>query len=113
MTYSDQQLPNPTPNQSPSIHDLVIKRIEGDRLLSSLTPELQARKQVGLDTYGVPLQVNNGRPVGVDEFQELVDAVVYLEKSYQETGDPEWLDIQYVVLRAAAWLQRKLNGRLE
>ena len=37
----------------------------------------EARRQMGIDKYGTPLQRGNGRDHAVDEAQELLDAAVY------------------------------------
>jgi len=35
------------------------------------------RRQLGIERYGMPLQINNGRQMRVDALQELLDAAVY------------------------------------
>jgi len=58
----DQQ--PPTPNNLPEIHDLVC----GD---------IQARKRLGTERYGTPLQPHNGRDALRDHYEELLDACAY------------------------------------
>lgn len=63
--------PPPTPNNNPSIHDLVIADIED-------------RKQFGLEKYGTTLQAGNGRRSLVDAYQEILDLAVYLRQHIEE-----------------------------
>lgn len=43
----------------------------------SITPDLEARIEQGVATYGVPLHTHNGRDNDVDGYQERLDAVLY------------------------------------
>jgi len=63
--------PDPIPNDSPSMHDLVIE-------------DLKERKQFGLDKYNTTLQAFNGRRARIDKYQELLDAVVYSKQEIEE-----------------------------
>lgn len=63
--------PNPTPNTSEPIVDLVIK-------------DLQDRKKVGIERYGTPLQANNGRDALQDLYEELLDAAQYIKQVMEE-----------------------------
>jgi hypothetical protein len=45
--------------------------------------EMMARDQLGRQRYGTPLRVWNGRDALADAYQELLDAVVYLEQCRQ------------------------------
>lgn len=56
--------PTPTRNDLPEIHDLVC----GD---------MQARKRLGTQRYGTPLQAHNGRDALRDHYEELLDACAY------------------------------------
>jgi len=47
---------------------------------------MTARRDFGIQCYGVPLQANNGRDAAVDAFQEAIDLVVYLKQEALETG---------------------------
>lgn len=76
------QQPEPTPAGGDHIHDLVVAN-----LLSSPRPwgqqiarDVAARKQLGIERYGVPLQANNGRDALVDAYQEALDLLVYFEQ---------------------------------
>lgn len=39
--------------------------------------DIQARKRVGIERYGTPLQPHNGRDVDRDLYEELLDATMY------------------------------------
>jgi hypothetical protein len=66
--------PSPSPNTSPSIHDLVIKDIED-------------RKAFGLQKYGTALQAGNGRRGLVDAYQEALDLCCYLRQAIEEQNN--------------------------
>jgi hypothetical protein len=63
--------PNPKENNSPHIADLVVD-------------DIAARKQQGIDTYGVALQANNGRDALQDLYEEILDAACYLRQLIEE-----------------------------
>jgi hypothetical protein len=67
----DGTQPLPTPNDGPSMHDLVIK-------------DMEDRKAFGLRKYGALLQANNGRDALQDLYDELLDAIVYVRQLQQE-----------------------------
>ena len=62
----DRVEPEPGPLEScgPDIADLVCE-------------DIQARKQIGIKTYGMPLRPNNGRKALRDLYAELLDACHY------------------------------------
>jgi len=45
-----------------------------------LRPHAAARRQMGIDKYGVPLQANNGHNVVRDLFEEQLDSIVYAQQ---------------------------------
>lgn len=63
--------PPPVPNDRPAIQDLVIADIE-------------ERKRVGLERYGVLLQAGNGRDALIDAYQEAMDLTIYLRQFIEE-----------------------------
>lgn len=65
------QQPNPTPNEGPSMHDLVCE-------------DMQRRKEFGLKKYGSLLQANNGRDALKDAYEESLDLCVYLKQFIEE-----------------------------
>ena len=55
----------PTPNNKPAIQDLVMQ-------------DMLARKLLGQQRYGTPLQAHNGRDMMQDLYEELLDACNYI-----------------------------------
>lgn len=83
--------PLPLPSRGPSMHDLVAEYLDNfyvGRAAKSVAEDLRARKQVGLERYGQPLQAHNGRDVDRDLYEELLDAVVYARQKQAECEDP-------------------------
>lgn len=46
--------------------------------------EMKERRLLGIERYGVPLQVGNGRDALVDAYQESLDLAVYLRQAIAE-----------------------------
>lgn len=69
MTTNKQPLPKP--NQHPVIHQLV-------------RDDLHQRLQVGIATYGQPLQPFNGRDALKDAYEEALDLACYLRQALFE-----------------------------
>lgn len=65
----DQQLPKP--NNKPAIQDLVMQ-------------DMLARKLLGQQRYGTPLQPHNGRDMMQDLYEELLDACNYIRGAIYE-----------------------------
>lgn len=63
--------PAPTPNDGPSMHDLVIE-------------DMAKRKEFGLAKYGTLLQAGNGRDALMDAYEEVLDLAVYLRQAIEE-----------------------------
>ena len=63
--------PNPVPNESTPIWDLVKE-------------DINERKEDGIKKYGTPLQAGNGRDALIDAYQEALDLVVYLRQAIEE-----------------------------
>lgn len=63
--------PTPKPNNSPSIHDLVIE-------------DMKSRKEMGLNKYKTILQANNGRNALKDAYEEVLDLAMYLKQKLEE-----------------------------
>lgn len=63
--------PDPTPNASTPIWDLVIE-------------DMRQRDHEGRRKYGIPLQAGNGRDPLVDAYQEALDLCVYLRQAIEE-----------------------------
>jgi hypothetical protein len=63
--------PLPVVNDESFVQDLVIA-------------DFEARKAVGIERYGTPLQAFNGRNVDLDLYEELLDATTYLKQKLVE-----------------------------
>lgn len=64
----------PIPNQHPAIQDLVMQ-------------DMLARKNIGIQRYGTPLQPHNGRDMMKDLYEELLDACNYIRgQLYERDG---------------------------
>jgi hypothetical protein len=66
-----EEQPPPIVNHHPIVQDLVRRDID-------------ARKQVGIERYGTPLQPFNGRDPLRDLYEELLDAVMYIRQVMYE-----------------------------
>lgn len=66
-----QEQPQPTPNRSRPIVDLVIT-------------DMIDRKSEGVKRYGVALQAHNGRDALVDAYHEALDLCMYLRQVIEE-----------------------------
>lgn len=66
-----REQPMPTPNDRPSIQDMVIA-------------DMQSRKAVGMQRYGTLLQPHNGRDMLRDAYEEALDLAVYLRGAIAE-----------------------------
>lgn len=50
----------------------------------SVIADMEARRRLGIERYGVPLQPNNGRDPLIDAYQEALDLAVYLRQAIEE-----------------------------
>ncbi len=46
--------------------------------------DMEARRRLGIERYGTPLQAHNGRRSLVDAYQEALDLAVYLRQAIEE-----------------------------
>ncbi len=89
MPYFDHSIatytqPDPVPNNCGFVVDELLEEFTGvvdDRLLE----DLKHRRDLGIERYGTALQYNNGRLPLVDAYQEVLDAIVYLQQSREYT----------------------------
>jgi hypothetical protein len=63
--------PAPIPNDQPAVVDLVVA-------------DMQERKALGIQRYGVALQPGNGRDGLRDLYEELLDACCYIRQVIEE-----------------------------
>lgn len=83
----DQVLPTIT--NSPYVADLAMSWLGRNTdhpkgALATIIHELEARKQVGIERYGTPLQAFNGRDVRQDVREEAIDLFTYLYQAQLE-----------------------------
>lgn len=71
MRLRDGDQPLPVVNDEPFVAD-------------ALQAFIEARKQLGIERYGTPLQPNNGRDCLRDAFEEAVDLATYLAQAIIE-----------------------------
>ena len=55
-------------------------------VLPELIQDLQARVEVGIKQYGMPLETNNGRDALMDCYQEMLDGAMYMKQFMMERG---------------------------
>jgi hypothetical protein len=75
----DQPAPVNEADENPAVWASVIGHAIGPSS-ASLVPDMLARHELGVQRYGVPLRVWNGRDALADAYQEALDLVVYLEQ---------------------------------
>lgn len=46
--------------------------------------DMKQRRLVGIERYGTPLQMHNGRNALIDAYQEVLDLAVYLRQKIEE-----------------------------
>ena len=97
--------PAPIPRTSSSIHDLVLLDLNATEHL--LAEEIKARKDIGLERYGTPLQAFNGRDCETDAIEEIVDSICYLKQGIFE-GKPY---LEYLYRRAITLAVDAINLR--
>lgn len=108
MSYAAKEQPAPRPNNAKSAHSSYRDYIKGTRL-EPLKTDLWSRQQMGIATYGTPLQPHNGRDQLVDAYQELLDAVVYLECAIREKDSVTLRIIQDSIAQQALFLKEVID----
>lgn len=109
MNIATQEQPKPRLNTETSAHTTYCNKIASSHL-HPLIPDMIARQQKGLETYGVPLQPYNGRNHLVDGYQELLDFLVYLECQIRETHDPRLELMQAAIANQALKLKHIIEA---
>jgi hypothetical protein len=78
--------PDPIPTDEPDLWLQVIGREKRKAMTlrrQSLVSAMHARRKVGIERYGTPLQASNGRDASADLDDELLDGVVYAEQEME------------------------------
>lgn len=107
--------PPPERSASPAVWPLVIATV--DRALPQSPPwlrerlraDMQARHEVGVERYGMPLQVENGRDAATDAYQEALDLCAYSRQQAERTGSMAWRTIHEDALSLAASILYQLE----
>ena len=76
LKLRDGDQPLPVINDGPCIQDLVAE-------------DIAARKAVGIQRYGTPLQPHNGRDTLRDAYEEALDLAMYLRQAIYERDNPQ------------------------
>ena len=111
------------PFSSPGLLDLAARdqlapRLsEGDvwaEVIPTLPPEIradaEARRRLGIERYGLPLQRGNGRDMVIDGYQEALDGIAY---AYGAEGDDPGVDeIRRAAVGLAVLWRRRIDGRV-
>ena len=73
---------------------------EGDVWIEVIE-DMKARRKMGIEKYGTPLQPDNGRNALVDAYQEILDAAVYLKQKIVENqlSQDEMLEVEFNLSR--------------
>lgn len=110
--------PDPIPNDGPSIHDLLIADYERDaealgiQEFGQIAAGLRERKRIGVETYGVALQPNNGRDMLQDAYEEVLDLLTYLRGAVEEDQVSESLALAFSAADDVAfYLQQVINKK--
>ena len=94
--------PLPSPNDGPSMHELVCEDLwrggAAGKLEDAVIADMKARKRLGLERYGSLLQADNGRDALKDLYDELADAAVYARQVMVERYEPLEVDQLYTAL---------------
>jgi hypothetical protein len=86
--------PTPKPNDCAAIADLVIA-------------DIQDRKRVGVERYGVALQAHNGRDALLDAYEESLDQTKYLKQALVERADHRAEGAAEELASVAAYLRKE------
>ena len=82
--------PPPIKNAQPHVADMVANDVMTLLGQYKIAQDIMARKQMGMEKYGIPLQPSNGRNAVMDCYQELLDAANYMRQyMYEESIDGE------------------------
>lgn len=80
------------------------------RALQELGDDLKERYKMGVEKYGTPLRVNNGRFAVVDLHQEILDAIMYCAQARME-GDKDGSQHLEILIAIGCQLIEELNKR--
>jgi hypothetical protein len=98
------------PDENPAIQSQPAPTGEGSEITQMVIDDLAARREVGIQRYGRPLRMFNGRNALIDAYQEALDLTVYLRQRLAEdeakaASDPEPINVDASF--SATWKQHK------
>lgn len=105
-----ESLPEPVMTESPAVWPLVIADTPAilalndapSWLVEQVVADMSARDALGRKRYGVPLQVENGRPCAVDAYQEILDFAAYARQCAERTRHAFWFEMASTAVKMAA-----------
>lgn len=86
---------------------------DNDGIDAGLLDDMRARRAFGIDHYGTPLQVGNGREMEADAYQELLDGIVYLYGAAQKreaAGETDAADELHAIYEEAVALAGRVRA---
>lgn len=106
--YATQELPTPKP-EGPEVWPEVLAKFSVHEH-PALRAEMEARRDLGIARYGQTVHRDDGRPLGVDAFQEALDLLVYLTRDRMRVGaaDGVYGDLALDLDEAIARTQRTI-----
>ena len=107
--------PLPIPNGTGDVQSLVIADLRAREarlktgIYGRLADDVAARREIGVQRYGTPLQINNGRDVLRDLLDELVDGMVHARQAAMEGFGTE--DVELMLRHVAGITLRTMDDR--
>jgi hypothetical protein len=83
----EEHPPCDCPRYDPSIEQPAPVRTDGQDIQSLVMADIAARREVGIQRYGTPLQTNNGRDALRDAYDEVLDLACYLRQEIEERAE--------------------------
>lgn len=71
------------------IHDQPPPKPSSGDIWRLVIDDMEARRAIGIERYGTPLQAHNGRDALIDAYQEALDLCVYLRQAIEERKLPK------------------------
>lgn len=107
--------PAPVRTDSPHVWPAIIASLPyqlaetPNHVVHALSEAMQDRHEFGLQKYGTPLQVENGRNHGNDALQEALDGCAYSYAQAAKTNSAAWWVIHHTFLDLAARILYQLR----
>jgi hypothetical protein len=114
MTKNPAVTPEPAPvvTDSPVVWPFIIRDLDNLSgplwLRAKLREDMTARHEAGMEKYGIPLHLENGRIHAIDAYQEALDGSAYSRAEAMKTGSPAWWHIHRMFLELAASIRYQI-----